>query len=124
MGEFGHTGIRIPSGFIDIWGGQDFRITVGGKTYRFEDSDRFGPSLTTANGDIAKRQPSEHHPFWGAYEAWRKQGRRMDGQSCIWEPFKDEILEVAPNGKIIRVIQEGEDGGLTIIARPTPPDSP
>lgn len=117
--EYGHAGYRIPHGFIDVWGGNEHLIEVNGKTYRFEDSDRFGPSFIKKNGDIAVHQPGERHPFWGAYEAWRKQGRQMKDGRCVWRPFKDEILEVDDRGRIIRVAQEGEDGGMTIVIRAT-----
>ena len=63
--------------FVDSWGSGPFLITVAGKRYCFEDSDRFGPilidkmSLNPMNAVIPSKSP-----FWRAYERWRDEGRQ------------------------------------------------
>ncbi len=44
---------------------------ANGKTYYFEFSWMFGPTLTDRKGNISKVQPmSENHPFWKPFNAW------------------------------------------------------
>lgn len=91
MAEFGHIG-TIGGGFcIDTWGAGPFLLTVAGKTHRFEDSDRFGPVPLTKQDQPSDRFWGERHPFWRAYEAWRRQGRRVsdDGMICIIDEDTD-----------------------------------
>ena len=73
---------------IDYWGSGPFVLTVAGRSHRFEDSDRFGPTAISAKGEILARQWGERHPFWSAYAAWVQQGRQVedDAQTCVWEP--------------------------------------
>ena len=111
MSEFGHTGTIIPGfGCVDSWGAGPFEITVPGKTYRCEDSDRFGPSLITKTGDIAAKQPGGRSPFWKGHRAWVKQGRRLsdDGVSCIFEPLRPTIVRRI-RGREVEIVEEGDD---------------
>lgn len=87
MSEFGHSYSWGSGVMIDAWGAGPFAITVAGRAFRFEDSDRFGPLLVRRNGDPTKNQPGERSPFWRPYALWRKQGRRLadDGVTCVWE---------------------------------------
>jgi hypothetical protein len=88
MTEFGHIAARGAGVFFDAWGAGPFEIDIGGRIYRFEDSDRFGPALIKRDGDPKKHPyPPERHPFWQAWERWRAQGRRVaeDGVRCIYE---------------------------------------
>lgn len=117
MTEFGHTGRRIPGfGCIDSWGWGPFIITVGDKSFRFEDSDQFGPSLVAKDGRILDRQPAEKSPFWKAHRAWKKQGRRMadDGVACVYNPLKDEVYRIGVGNQLI-VVQQGDDGGDSFV---------
>jgi len=92
MSEYGHfyaagAGIRM-----DIWGAGPFVIEYLGKTFRFEDSDRFGPMRLKKDGEPAENQFfAEKSPFWYAWGKWVEQGRRLsdDGQTCIWS--HDEV---------------------------------
>lgn len=69
--EFGHVGI-IGNGFcVDKWGVGPFVMSWRGKKYRFEDSDRFGPTLIRKDGEPTKKQPDERSPFWDGYKLWR-----------------------------------------------------
>ena len=113
MTEFGHTARRITElGCVDSWGWGPFIITVGDKSFRFEDSDQFGPSLVAKNGRILDRQPAEQSPFWKAHLAWKRQGCRMadDGVNCVYDPLKGEVYRIGPGNQLI-VVQRGDDGG-------------
>lgn len=125
MEEFGHD---ATSGqfegqplFVDGWGSGPFVIEVDGKSFRFEDSDRFGPALVTRRGDIcANPWPAERSPFWYAHYAWRCQGRQVaeDGRTCVWREPKPKVIQHM-GGKHYVVLDDGEDGGKTIIKPPT-----
>lgn len=47
-------------------------VKVNSRTYKFNFHPMFGPTLVRADGTFAKRQPSERHPFWDAFDAWLK----------------------------------------------------
>ena len=61
--EFGHFGSRSMVSYIDYWGAGPFKIIVNSRTYCFEDSDRFGPSLLKKNGGPYKRMIGKNNPF-------------------------------------------------------------
>lgn len=86
MSEFGHTAY-IGSGFyVDAWGRGPFVIEYDEKVWRFEDSDRFGPSLLTKRNQIRKNPfPPSNSPFWELHRRWVQQGRRVedDGVKCV-----------------------------------------
>jgi len=118
MGDFGHSGVIVGGTCFDTWGAGPFVITAKGKSFRFEDSDRFGPSLVKKNGDISDKQPSERSPFWAAHSAWVKQGRRLadDKVTCIYEPLKPTVLQRI-GGRHFKVIEQG-DGDEIVFAAP------
>ena len=111
MSEFGHVG-RTGAGFcVDTWGVGPFLIEAGGKTFRFEDSDRFGPALCKQNGDLlANPYPPERSPFWKAHTAWVRQGRRLDGNQCVYEPLRPTKVRHM-GGRHYQVIETGDEGG-------------
>lgn len=89
MSEFGHIAANVKGfGFIDTWGEGPFVIHFGKrKSWRFEDSDRFGPQLLKDSGELrAKPVPSQNNPFWLAHRKWVEQGRQLeaDGITCRW----------------------------------------
>ena len=111
--------------FIDSWGSCPFVISAGGKSYRFEDSDQFGPSLITLRGDIAANPwPAERSPFWRAHRIWRLQGRRVleDGISCVWDEPKPQVVQNI-GGKHYKVVENGEEDGSTIVLETYPKSS-
>ena len=63
----------------------DLRIQVGRKLVLFEDSEQWGPSLINQRGEILVKQPGERSPFWDAYHAWVRQGKRVADGVCLWE---------------------------------------
>ena len=112
MVEFGHNFARFDGVCIDGWGSGPFLISVGGKAYRFEDSDRFGPFVMNKDNSISTRQPGGRSPFWKAHRVWKRQGRRTedDGITCVLDPLKPTKYRVVHGVKII--VEGGdEDGG-------------
>lgn len=116
MDEFGHTGIISPNVCIDAWGIGPFVIAAGGKSYRFEDSDRFGPALVNKRGDPLKNPwPPERCPFWRAHRIWKRQGRRTeDGVICIWDEPKPQTVRMIGRRSCI-IVEHGEEDGKTIV---------
>lgn len=115
-GNFGHTGAGGNGTFIDTWGVGPFHIVADDrKTYRFEDSDQFGPYLITRNGDVASKQPGARSPFWHAHWLWKRQGRQIDvdGRSCIWRGPKPHVW--TKKGRQLVLIECGEDDGQNIV---------
>ncbi len=53
--------------------------------WTFEEHAYCGPTLLDANGEpTTALLDSETHPFWGHYERWVQQGRRVDNQArCL-----------------------------------------
>ena len=114
--EFGHFAENVAGFHLDTWGAGDFEITIDGKAYRFEDSDRFGPALVKKNGDLRDNPcPPENSPFWRAHAIWRRQGRRLadDGVTCIWDEPKPQIIQHL-GGKHFLIVDAGEEDGKII----------
>lgn len=111
MTEFGHKGF-IGGGCVDSWGAGPFLMTVGEKTYRFEDSDRFGPVFIRKNGAIKAEQPGSRSPFWEGYGPWIQQGRQLaeGGATCIWKPFKPTLYHIVGRNEMV-IDEEGDAGG-------------
>lgn len=128
MREFGHNGAVVQIQFgdespsavcIDSWGSGPFLIIAGGKTFRFEDSDRFGPSLVKKNGAITEgRWPPERSPFWRAHFLWYRQGRRVagDGLTCLWHEPKPMLyrIEKRRGQNFMIIVEQGEPDGREI----------
>jgi hypothetical protein len=116
MGEFGHDygsgdGLRF-----DRWGAGPFIIAdENGKQYRFEDSDRFGPSLIGSKGDPLTRQPGEHSPFWRVHRIWVQQGRRTSagGIDCLWDEPRPMTVKMLSK-RVGIVVEHGEPDGKVI----------
>jgi hypothetical protein len=125
VSEFGHIAFRGSGVCVDTWGAGPFVITVGDRSWRFEDSDRFGPSLVKKNGDICENPfPGQRSPFWRAHRIWVQQGRRLaeDGTTCVWgEPKPTTFYRL---GKRFGMIVEAgdEDGALVEVQPPTHPE--
>ncbi len=108
MAEFGHIGIIGGGVCLDGWGVGPFVINAGGKTsYRFNDSDRFGPLLPT-------NQPGERSPFWKAHRLWKRQGRRLadDGVTCIYDPPRPTLYKKV--GRMNLIVEHGDEDGDNI----------
>jgi hypothetical protein len=113
--DFGHIS-SIGGGLcFDAWGAGPFCIVAGGKSFRFEDSDRFGPSLVKKNGDVcANPWPGERSQFWRAHRIWVRQGRRTeDGENCVWDEPQPTIVRKI--GRTFFVVSDGEEDGETIV---------
>ncbi|NQU60150.1 MAG: hypothetical protein HQ512_03390 [Rhodospirillales bacterium] len=111
MDEFGHFGSIGGGVCMDAWGVGPFVVEVGKQSFRFEDSDRFGPSIINKNGEFKAKQPGERSPFWTAHRQWRKQGRRTkdDGVTCIYEGPKPTFYRKV--GRKNLIVEDGEEGG-------------
>lgn len=70
--------------------------TPSGRKHRFEDGVRWGPNRMRKDGEISNaRIWGERNPFWPAYSAWSRQGKRVaeDGFTCIVDlPATDREL--------------------------------
>jgi hypothetical protein len=111
--EFGHVFDAVDGFHIDTFGVGPFVIEAGGRHWRFEDSDMFGPALCKLNGELRSNPyPPETSPFWRAHFLWRKQGRRIVGGLCEWHEPRPTIVKII--GREIFVVERGEDHGLTI----------
>lgn len=98
MSEWGHFYLQRGGGFfVDHWGAGPFTITDGQKTWRFEDSERFGPVPVNKDGDPNGRFFGERNRFWKVYYEWVRLGRRVskDGE-CILEPLDLDALGLRP----------------------------
>lgn len=87
MTEFGHEWAVGPGFRMDNWGVGPFELTIGKIKYRFEDSDRFGPSMLKRDGELRdKPWFNEGHPFWDHHHWWVSQGRKTeeDGVTCVY----------------------------------------
>lgn len=74
--EYGHNAFQGKGIFMDGWGAGPYVLTAGGKTFHFEDSDRFGPNWLKANGEPRDEFIPEKSPFWAAWKRWVAEGRR------------------------------------------------
>lgn len=113
MTEFGHFygGGRWR---IDGWGAGPFLITIGKTTYRFEDSDRFGPHLVGKKGDLLEHDvPGERSPFWPHYNKWLEQGRKVgaDGETCLYDTPRPGVYVRGIGGRKMVVQQNDADLG-------------
>lgn len=114
MSEFGHA-YGGGKGFrFDSWGAGPFMIEVKGKSYRFGDSDRFGPYLADKHGDpTANPYPAERSPFWRAHRIWVRQGRRTEDGKCIWDEPKPTTVRMIGKRSCV-IVENGEEDGETI----------
>lgn len=130
MSEYGHNAINGTwedgtAIHVDSWGSGPFVIEVEGKSFRFEDSDRFGPSLVKRNGAIcANPWPPERSAFWLAHACWRKQGRKIaeDSVTCVYELIRPRPTTYYKIGRTMFVVQGGDEGGGYIeVPKPVDP---
>jgi hypothetical protein len=114
MSEFGHIAVLSDGVLIDAWGTGPFVMYAGGKKFMFEDSQMFGPALIKSDGALRDNPyPPERSPFWKAHACWRRQGRRVDGITCVWDEPKPMIIQHR-GGQHWDVIDGGEEDGVVI----------
>jgi hypothetical protein len=65
-------------------GGPTYAIEVAGKVWRFELPPYCSLVIIGKRGDPVRTEPGPRHPFWRAVELWVEQGKRMDGDRCVW----------------------------------------
>ncbi len=78
-GEFGHFAVGGPCTRIDWWGAGRFIIEVGGKEFRFEDSDRGGEAAKWRVGAVSDTETSD-------YLKYRGKCKEMSEQLCATDP--------------------------------------
>ena len=76
--------VRIPNGCMTVM--PEFTLTLpNGRVYRFEWHAYLGPTFLRKDGEPLARYPSERNPMWHAFNAWYRQGRKVDADGgCIW----------------------------------------
>jgi len=105
-----HFSVPMPDGtraMIDVYGGDEFLISIRDEIIRFEFSEQFGP--LPLNKKDAGRPLRPSHPFWRAVSLWRLQGSRVEGGKAIWHVPKQPVLKHL-GGKHYRVLEHGEPG--------------
>ena len=119
MTEYGHHYANVGGVLIDSWGSGPFTITdETGKEWFFEDSDRFGPCIVSKRThDPLDSQPGQRSKFWRAHRIWSRQGRRLDGDRCIWTEPKPTIYRTVTSRHRVVVVNGEEDGAF--IEEPT-----
>jgi hypothetical protein len=112
--EFGHFASHGNGIFVDSWGAGPFIITVAGKKYRFEDSDRWGPHLVNKHGDLLKHDvPSEKSAFWWSWRLWKDQGRKVaaDGETCDFVYRDPKPTTYSGSGRNRFIVESGDEEG-------------
>lgn len=74
------TCVGVPNGVICINTNPIIEIEVNGKIMLFEEEHMFPkgyPRVLRRDGEVAKRQPNEKHPFWDAHSRWVAGGKRL-----------------------------------------------
>ncbi len=86
--------------------GKTYRICVGARTFLFDWSDRFGPTLVDKDG----RQLSAALPrrFVIAASLWAVQGKRVEDGMCVWHTPRKPVFKIQ-NGMMV-IIEDGEKG--------------
>lgn len=88
------VGAAIVCSYADATG----EGVVGGKTWRWEYSERFGPLFIGKNGMPLENQPkSERHPGWEAFYDWHEEHigpvhHRRDAREELWN-FHQQLLD-------------------------------
>lgn len=59
-------------------GGRHFKLSIGAKSFYFEDHPYLGPMVTDKDGEPLEKQLDADSLFFVHYEAWRQQGKRFD----------------------------------------------
>ena len=73
-----HVGIAVAGAFIDQFGSGPLLIRRGRRSWFFEFSDMFGPTLLRKSDfEPSDRQPvKESDPFWEPFHAWMRSGKK------------------------------------------------
>lgn len=86
-------------GLIHIsFGGPIRHLSVGTKTWHFEDHPYCGPVVVDMHGEPLAKQPSETDTFWTHVNAWYAQGKRIkrvgDQDWCVYKTQMQEAREL------------------------------
>lgn len=96
---------RVPNGIITIL--PQFTLTLpSGRVYRFDWHKYLGPTFLRADGEPVARYPSERNPMWEAFNAWDRQGRKVDeAGNCIWRPMPPRAKPAKGRGKMRIIVR-------------------
>jgi hypothetical protein len=83
--------------FVDCWTDFTAVIEVNGRDYYFEWSDRFGPRAVNKDGSERKREWTK--TVWDCVQAWCDQGKRLDGDRCVYDPPERRTVTCAKCGR-------------------------
>lgn len=80
----------------------DYFIIVAGKKWRFDFSDRFGPTPVTKAG----RELTGHIPgnFYEAVSWWYRQGKKVVDGLCVWDIPKEQFVMLNNRNYVTREI--------------------
>jgi hypothetical protein len=100
-------------------GGPTLTIEVAGKAWRFELPPYCSLVIIGKRGDPVRTEPGPRHPFWRAVELWVEQGKRLDGNRCVWvEKPKPRMVRV--RGRHYRLLESVEWSAADGAYRVTP----
>ena len=60
-------------------------IESGGQTFYFTFHEYCGPMMENKHGRELQSMPPKRSPFWDALHFWLKQGKRMNGNRCVFD---------------------------------------
>lgn len=87
-----HEGYGISYNGVHIdFGGTQRTIIVRGKRYYLEFHRWFGPLALNKDGSDRKTEWPNY--VWSAVQKWIDQGKRMDGDICLWNESVDRPHE-------------------------------
>ena len=80
-------------------------IHAAGKDYLFEFHDYLGPMMLGKLGEPVQSFPPKRSPFWDALHWWLQQGRRMDGDRCVFD-WEMQLVQITKHigGRHYRVL--------------------
>ena len=81
-------------------------IHAAGKDYLFEFHEYLGPMMLGKRGQLIDSFPPKQSPFWDALHWWLKQGRRMDGNRCIFE-WQMKLVDITTDIGRNRIVLTG-----------------
>lgn len=93
-------------------------IRAGDTDYLFEFHEYLGPTMVGKRGNALQLLPPKRSPFWDALYWWLKQGKRMDGNRCVfeWEMQLVYITYTISRNVVILSGQPMTSKGMQIVA--------
>lgn len=86
-------------------GGRHFKLSIGAKSFYFEDHPYLGPVITDKDGEPLEKQPDADSIFFVHYEAWSEQGKRFDSAAGV------NFCKYTTRMQRLRATQTAKQGG-------------